>query len=161
MVIRKVSALAILLSAFLGLAALSFLGNRVLSGVFIVTAVAVLVRHAVRLCPRCSNLACGFNPRRTAGRGEGPFEPDDCHGGEFSNTPITRTTVVPLLITGSLAAIGAWQYSPVAAIILAVAILAAHSLFRELTCRHCGNDCVGNCNKRYQEWKAVQRRQGG
>jgi len=158
MILRRVSALGILLSAFVGLGVLSFLGNRVLSGIFIVTALVVLVRHGFGLCPRCSNLACGFNPHRLGG--EGSFEPDDCHGGEFSNMPITRTTVIPLLITGSLAGIGAWQYSPLAAIVLAAAILTAHSVFRELTCRHYGNDCVGNCNARYREWKVAQQRLG-
>ncbi len=158
MILRLVSALGILVSAFVGLGVLPFLGNRVLSGIFIVTALVVLVRHGFGLCPRCSNLACGFNPHRLGG--EGSFEPDDCYGGEFSNMPITRTTVIPLLITGSLAGIGAWQYSPLAAIVLAAAILTAHSVFRELTCRHCGNDCVGNCSARYREWKVAQQRLG-
>jgi hypothetical protein len=57
MILRRVSALGILLSAFVGLGVLSFLGNRVLSGIFIVTALMVLVRHGFGLCPRCSNLA--------------------------------------------------------------------------------------------------------
>lgn len=155
MILRRMSALGILLSAFVGLGVLSFLGNRILSGIFIVTALVVLVRHGFGLCARCSNLACGFNRRRLGS--EGSLEPDDCHGDEFSNLPITRTTVIPLLITGALAGIGAWQYSPLAAIVLAAAILTAHFVFRELTCRHCGNDCVGNCNARYREWKVARQ----
>ena len=45
MILRRVSALGILLSAFVGLGVLSFLGNRVLSGIFIVTALVVIVRR--------------------------------------------------------------------------------------------------------------------
>ena len=45
MILRRVSALGILRSAFVGLGVLSFLGNRVLSGIFIVTALVVIVRR--------------------------------------------------------------------------------------------------------------------
>ncbi len=60
--VRKVTSLVIL-GAFLALAALSVLGNPVLGVLFIVVAGVVLGHHAVRLCPRCSNLECAFNPR--------------------------------------------------------------------------------------------------
>ena len=56
------------------------------------------------------------------------------------------------------------QYNPLyllsAALVLAGVILAAHFVFRELTCRHCGNNCVGNCNPRYLEWKVARQQQG-
>jgi hypothetical protein len=141
----------------LALAVLSFLGNRVLSAVFIVVAGAVLVRHAVSLCPRCSNLACAFNPRAKVAA-TGASAPDDGSGGPFSDLEITRTTVVPLLVAGPLAVIGAWLYSPIATVVVAAIALSAHSVFRHLTCSRCGNDCAGNCNGRYREWKAAQRR---
>jgi len=155
---RRVTAVVIL-CAFLALGILSFLGDRVLSAIFIVVAGAVLVRHAVSLCPRCSNLACAFNPRsKVVAAGSSP--PDDGSGGPFSNLEITRTTVVPLLVVGPLAVIGAWKFSPLATVAVAVVALSAHSVFRHVTCSRCGNDCAGNCNGRYREWKAAQRRLG-
>jgi hypothetical protein len=78
----------------------------------------------------------------------------------FSDLPITRTTVIPLLLSGPLAFIGAWQYDPVATVTVGVVALTAHSVFRRLTCSHCGNDCAGNCNADYRRWKAVQRGAG-
>lgn len=155
MTARRVTSVVIL-CAFLALGVLSFLGSRVLSAIFIVVAGAVLVRHAVSLCPRCSNLACAFNPRSKVVAGSSA--PDDRSGGPFSDLEITRTTVVPLLVAGPLAVIGAWLYSPVATVVVGVVALSAHSVFRHLTCSRCGNDCAGNCNERYREWKAAQRR---
>jgi hypothetical protein len=153
MVARKVVAWVIL-AAFLALAILSFLGDRVLSGIFIVVAGGVLIRQAVSLCPRCSNLDCAFNPRaKAAGRA---LDADDLGDGNFSDLPITRTTVLPLLATGPLAFIAAWKFSPPAAVVLAVVALSAHTVFRRITCSHCGNDCAGNCNGRYREWKRTQ-----
>lgn len=159
MIARRVIS-AVILGAFLALAILSFLGNRVLSGVFIVVAGTVLVRHAVSLCPRCSNLACGFNPRRLKVEAEPLVEAGDDRGSGFSDLPITRTTVVPLLASGPFAVIGAWLYSPVVTVVVAAVALTAHFVFRELTCSRCGNDCAGNCNGRYREWRAAQRRLG-
>jgi hypothetical protein len=153
---QRVTSAAILV-AFLALAVLSFLGNRILSSVFIVTAGAVLSRHAVSLCPRCSNLACGFNLRRKRDAGHPP-ELNDHGEDSFSDLPITRTTVLPLLIAGPLAFVAAWQFNPVGAVIVAVVALSAHSVFRKITCSRCGNDCAGNCNEHYREWKRVQRR---
>jgi hypothetical protein len=146
----------VILGAFLALAILSFLGDRLLSVIFIAVAGTVLARHAVSLCPRCSNLACGFNPRIAKGGAKGPVEPDDSCESGFSDLRITRTTVVPLLIAGPLAVIGAWRYSPLATVAVAVVALAAHTVFRHLTCSRCGNDCAGNCNGRYREWKQAQ-----
>lgn len=157
MTARRVTAVVIL-CAFLALAVLSFLGNRVLSAIFIVVAGTVLTRHAVSLCPRCSNLACAFNPRMKSAAGS-PTS-DDGRSGPFSNLEITRTTVVPLLAAGPLAVIGAWLYSPIATVVVAVVALSAHSVFRHLTCSRCGNDCAGNCNGKYREWKAAQRQLG-
>lgn len=159
MIARNVTS-AVILGAFLALAILSFLGDRVLSAVFIVVAGTVLVRHAVSICPRCSNFACGFNPRRGKASPERSPEHGSGGGEEFSDLPITRTTVVPLLVSGPLAVIAAWRYSPLATVAFAAVALAAHSVFRELTCGRCGNDCVGNCNGRYREWKVAQRRPG-
>ena len=150
----------VILAAFLALGVLSFLGNRVLSVIFIVVAGGVLIRQATSLCPRCSNLCCAFNPnaKHAADRALGSdFLPDS----EFSNLPITRTTVVPLLATGPLAFIAAWQFSPPAAVILAVVALSAHTVFRRITCSRCGNDCAGNCNEQYREWKRVHSRAAG
>ncbi len=129
------------------------LGNPILGAVFIVVAGAVLVRNAVSLCPRCSNLACAFNPRAAKSGPVGP-EAEGVEG--FSDLPITRTTVVPLLLTGPLAFIGAWQYNPFAAVTVGVVALTAHSVFRRLTCSRCGNDCAGNCNARYRQWKTAK-----
>jgi hypothetical protein len=158
-VARRVTA-AVILGAFLALGVLSFLGDRLLSVVFILVAGAVLIRHAVSLCPRCSNLACAFNPRSRKAGAEGSSSPDDGSGGPFSDLEITRTTVVPLLLTGPLAVIGAWRFSPIATVAVAAVALAAHSVFRHLTCSRCGNNCAGNCNERYREWKAAQGRPG-
>jgi hypothetical protein len=159
MTARRATAMVIL-GAFLALAILSFLGDRVLSVIFIVVAGTVLVRHAVSLCPRCSNLACAFNPRAGKDGADIPTEPaDSCESG-FSDLRITRTTVVPLLIAGPLAVIAAWRYSPFATVAVAVVALSAHSVFRHLTCSHCGNECAGNCNVRYREWKRAQSRPG-
>ncbi len=161
MVARNVTAVVIL-GAFLALAVLSFLGSPWLSAVFIAVASAVLVHHAVRLCPRCSNLACAFNPRsrdRAAGA-EATLETDDGSAGPYSDLNITRTTVVPLLAAGPLAVIGAWMFSPVATVAVAVVALSAHTAFRHLTCSRCGNDCAGNCNPRYRTWKQAQRGPG-
>jgi len=157
MAARRVTAVVILF-AFLALAVLSFLGSRPLSVIFIVVAGTVLVRHAVSLCPRCSNLACAFNPRWKAVAGSPA--PDDGSGGPFSDLEITRTTVVPLLVAGPLAVIGAWLYSPVATVVAAAVALSAHSVFRHLTCSRCGNDCAGNCNRQYRDWKTAQRQLG-
>ena len=156
MAVRRVTSLVIL-GAFLALAVFAVLGNPVLGATFIIVAGAVLVHNAVKLCPRCSNVACAFNPRASES-GSPPCGEADRTG--FSRLPITRTTVVPLLMTGPLAFIGAWQYSPVAAVTVAAVALGAHTVFRRLTCSHCGNDCVGNCNPRYREWKASQHPSG-
>lgn len=150
---RTVTSLVIL-TAFLALAILAMLGNPVLGATFIVVAGAVLVHNAVRLCPRCSNLACAFNP--SASKSD-TVACDGAEGG-FSDLHITRTTLVPLLLSGPLAFVGAWQYSPVAAVTVGVVALGAHSVFSRATCSHCGNDCLGNSNARYREWKAQQRR---
>jgi hypothetical protein len=141
---RRVTALTILAS-FLALAVLSFLGNPVLSVIFIVAAGAVLTHHALRLCPRCSNTACAFNPRFD---GSAPENGGD--GGETSDLDINRTTVIPLLLTGPLAVIGAWQFSPYWTLGVAAVALSAHFVFRRLTCSHCGNRCVANCNAVYR-----------
>jgi hypothetical protein len=156
---RRVTAVVILF-AFLALGVLSFLGNRVLSLVFIVVAGVVLARHATVLCPRCSNLACAFNPH--FGKSGEPVPARDDGGADpFSDLEITRTTVVPLLATGPLAVIAAWMYSPVATVAVGAVALTAHSVFRRLTCSRCGNDCAGNCNGRYREWKAAGKPSGG
>jgi hypothetical protein len=149
---RRVTSLVIL-SAFLALAVLAVLGNPILGAVFIVVAGAVLLRNAVSLCPRCSNLACAFNPHASK---SGPVACEDEGVAGFSDLPITRTTVIPLLLTGPLAFIGAWQYNPFAAVAVGVVALTAHSVFRRLTCSRCGNDCAGNCNARYREWKTAK-----
>ena len=144
----------VILGCFLALAILSLLGNPILGAIFIVVAGAVLVHHAVSLCPRCSNSACAFNPRASQARA---LEMEGTDGADFSNLPITRTTVVPLLLVGPLAFIGTWQYRPVAAVTVGVVALGAHSVFQKLTCSHCGNDCAGNCNTQYRQWKASKR----
>ena len=152
MTARRVTSLVILI-AFLSLAVLAVLGNPILGALFVVVAGAVLVRNAVSLCPRCSNLACAFNPRASK---SGPVPGMDEGVDGFSNLPITRTTVIPLLLTGPLAFIGAWQYNPFAAVTVGVVALGAHSVFRRLTCSQCGNDCAGNCNAIYRQWRAAK-----
>jgi len=107
----------------------------------------------VKLCPRCSNMACAFNPN--VSKADEPTT-HDVGGTRFSDLPITRTTVLPLLATGPLAFIGAWLYSPIAAAVVGVVALAAHTVFRRLTCSRCGNDCAGNCNPHYRKWKHSQ-----
>jgi len=156
MTTRRATSLVIL-GAFLALAVLSVLGNPVLGVIFIVGAGVVLGHHAARLCPRCSNLDCAFNPRFSGSHspGSGSVSKD-----AFSDLPITRTTVVPLLLVGPLALVGAWLYSPVAAVAVAVVALSAHTVFRRITCSHCGNDCAGNCNEQYRQWKRSQRDTG-
>ena len=151
---RRVTSLVIL-GAFLALAVFSVLGNRVLGGLFVVVAGLVLGHHAVRLCPRCLNLQCAFNPRfsRMETRASEGIEIDR---NAFSDLPITRTTVIPLLLVGPLAFVGAWQYSPAAAVGVGIVAVSAHTVFRRLTCSHCGNSCAGNCNVRYREWKRRQ-----
>ena len=153
MTARRVTALVIL-GAFLALAVLSVLGNPVLGVLFIAVAGVVLGHHALRLCPRCSNLDCAFNPRflKTDTRGTGSTTDEP-----YSDLPVTRTTVIPLLLTGPLAFVGAWLYSPVAAVAVAVVALSAHTVFRRITCSHCDNDCAGNCNEQYRQWKRSQR----
>ena len=152
MTARRVTSLVIL-AAFLALAVLSVLGNLVVGIVFIGMAGTVLGHHAVRLCPRCSNMACAFNP---AARGSEARTSAPTGAGEYSDLPITRTTVVPLLLAGPLAFIGAWHYSPVAAVAVGVVALSAHSVFTRLTCSQCGNDCAGNRNACYRRWKSEQ-----
>jgi hypothetical protein len=149
---RRVTSLVIL-GAFLALTVLSVLGNPIFGVLFIVLAGGVLAHHALSLCPRCSNLACAFNPRFSRA---GTAASDSVGEDAFSDLPLTRTTVVPLLLTGPLAFIGAWQYSPVAAVFVAAVALGAHTVFRRITCSHCGNDCAGNCNARYRQWKTSQ-----
>lgn len=149
--VRRATSLVIL-GAFLALAVLSVLGNHVLGGLFVVVAGLVLGHHAVRLCPRCSNLQCAFNPR-SSGSGTRTSEDIGTDSEAYSDLPITRTTVIPLLLVGPLAFVGAWQYSPFAAVGVGIVALAAHTVFRRLTCSHCGNDCAGNCNVRYRQWK--------
>ena len=68
---------------------------------------------------------------------------------------------MPLLAAYPLAVVAAWQYSPLATVAVGAVGLIAHQVFRKLTCSHCGNDCVGNCNGRYKEWKAAARQAGG
>jgi len=143
LIVRQLTSLVILI-AFLALAVLAFLGDRVLSAVFIVVAGVVLVHHARSLCPRCSNRACAFNPRFRERDGS-----CDLGVAAPSRLNVNRTTVIPLLVAGPLAVIAAWRYSPSWTLGVAAVALAAHSTFRELTCRHCGNDCVGNCNPAY------------
>ncbi|HET6351843.1 MAG TPA: hypothetical protein VFG89_06930 [Coriobacteriia bacterium] len=149
MALRHTTSLVILV-AFLAFAILGVLGSPILGGIFVVTAGAVLANNAVRLCPRCSNTACAFNPH--ASKAASPM-PDDVDGQPFSDLPITRTTVLPLLATGPLAFLGAWLYNPIAAVVVAVVALTAHTVFRRVTCSHCGNDCAGNCNPQYRKWK--------
>ena len=148
---RRVTSLVIL-GAFLALAVLAVLGNPVLGGLFIVVAGVVLGHHAVRLCPRCSNLECAFNPRFSRLRTPAPEDIGVGDGG-YSDLPITRTTVIPLLVVGPLAFLAALQYNPVAAVAVGGVALAAHTVFRRITCSHCGNDCAGNCNASYRQWK--------
>ncbi|HEX9093088.1 MAG TPA: hypothetical protein VF902_03815 [Coriobacteriia bacterium] len=149
----------VILGIFLALAVLAFLGDRVLFAIYVVVAGAVLVHHAVSLCPRCSNLACAFNPRtRTTGA---PVPPDASAGdATYSDLPITRTTVVPLLLVEPLALYAAWRFSPVATIVFSGVALAAHQVFRKQTCTNCGNDCAGNCNGRYREWRRARTESG-
>jgi hypothetical protein len=146
---RRVTSLVIL-GAFLALAIFSILGNRVLGGLFVVVAGLVLGHHAVRLCPRCSNLQCAFNPLFSQSRTR---IPEGISVDAYSDLPVTRTTVIPLLLFGPLAFVGAWQYNPVAAVAIGIVALTAHSVFRRHTCSHCGNDCAGNCNVSYRQWK--------
>jgi hypothetical protein len=150
-----------ILGAFLALAVFSFLGNPWLSGVFIVVAGVVLTHHAVKLCPRCSNLACAYNPKARTNKPDAQLEGEGTDESAYSDLPITRTTVVPLLIAGPLAVIGAWLYSPIATVAVAAVALTAHTVFRRLTCSRCGNDCAGNCNAHYRAWKAARRQGGG
>ncbi|MCX6031584.1 MAG: hypothetical protein NT169_20070 [Chloroflexi bacterium] len=154
---RRVASLVIL-SMILALCVLSFLGNPLLSVPFIAVTITVLARHASSLCPRCSNLACAFNPHRASVAADVPQGPDCTMKEEFSDLPITRTTVIPFLVSGPVAFVGAWQYSPYGAVVVVTVLLAAHFVFQKLTCSHCGNNCVGNCNTTYQEWKAAQKR---
>jgi hypothetical protein len=160
MLLRKAVANVIFFSAFVGLGILALLGNWMLASVFIVTVVFVVSRHIFSICPRCSNFACGFNPRGKNISSSAQPEPGDVNGSGFSNLPTTRTTVLPFLITGPFAAIAAWIYSPVATVILFVIILIAHSIFSKITCSHCENDCVGNCNEEYKDWKAARNQPG-
>lgn len=146
---RKVTSLVIL-GAFLALAVFSVLGNRLLGGLFVVVAGLVLGHHAVRLCPRCSNLQCAFNPRFSGSQSQAP---EDISVDAYSNLPVTRTTVIPLLVVGPLAFVGALQYNPVAAVAVGIVALTAHTVFRRHTCSRCGNDCAGNCNAEYRQWK--------
>jgi len=150
---RRATSITILI-AFLALAVLAVLGNPILGGLFIVVAGAVLARNAFILCPKCSNLACAFNPRAPKS-GSATSGAGDADG--FSDLPITRTTLIPLLLTGPLAFIGAWQYNPYAAVAVGAVALGAHTVFQKLTCSQCGNDCAGNCNAQYKEWKSAQR----
>jgi hypothetical protein len=152
---RRATSLVIL-GAFLALAVLSVLGNPLLGGLFVVVAGLVLGHHAVRLCPRCSNLACAFNPHFSRAEAESS-EGVDSYNNAYSDLPITRTTVIPLLVFGPLAFVGAWQYSPAAAVGVGIVALSAHTVFRRITCSHCGNDCAGNCNVGYREWKRRSR----
>jgi len=154
-VVARTTVAWVILAAFLALGVLSFLGDRVLSGIFIVVAGGVLIRQAKSLCPRCSNLDCAFNPNRPKAT-ERAVDHDRTWSGDFSNLPITRTTVLPLLVTGPLAFIAAWKFSPSATIVLAAVALSAHTVFRRITCSQCGNDCAGNCNVHYREWKRAQ-----
>lgn len=147
MTARRLTSIVILI-AFLALGVLSFLGNRWLSVIFIVVAGTVLAHHAVRLCPRCSNTACAFNPRHSNGPAAAADRPP------YSNLKINRSTVFPLVLAGPLAIIAAWQYSPVLTVVTATVALTAHFVFRELTCKRCGNDCAGNCNSHYRAWRA-------
>lgn len=148
--LRKITALVILGCAFFGLGIISFLGNKILGGIFLIAAATVVVRHSTSICKKCSNKACGFNPHRN----------DEVCVEQFSNLPITKTTVLPLVMTGPLAVIGAWLYSPIATVALMGIVTAAHFVFRELTCKHCGNNCIGNCNSLYKEWKAANKAAG-
>jgi len=141
---RRLTSLVIL-AAFVGLAVLSFLGDRALATVFIVVAGGVLAHHAVSLCPRCSNRACAFNPRFRE-----HSDRRDLDSLPYSRLKINRTTVIPLLATGPLAVIAAWRYSPYWTVAVGAVALAAHSTFREVTCKYCGNDCVGNCNPSFR-----------
>ncbi len=153
---RRVTSLVIL-GTFLALAVLSVMGNPLLGGLFIVVAGVVLGHHAVRLCPRCSNLDCAFNPRFLKA---GPRSARGTTDEPYSDLPVTRTTVVPLLLSGPLAFVGAWQYSRIAAVTVGVVALSAHTVFRRITCSRCGNDCAGNCNEHYRAWKRLQRTTG-
>ena len=148
---RRITSMVIL-AAFAAIALLAFLGNPWLASAFLLVEGAVLAHHAFSLCGRCSNLACGFNPG--AGRGEAPpVEP-----GAYSDLPITRTTVIPLLAAYPLAVVAAWQASPIGTVAVGAVGLGAHQVFRKMTCSRCGNDCVGNCNAEYRAWRSEERR---
>ena len=144
----------VILVAFASIAVLAVLGNPWLAAVFLVVEAAVLGHHAFSLCGRCSNVACGFN-KRASEASDGALDHD-----AYSDLPVTRTTVIPLLASYPLAVIAAWQFSPLATVAVGALGLGAHQVFRKLTCAHCGNDCVGNCNGTYKIWRAEQRRQG-
>lgn len=158
--LRRATSTVIFLTAFLGLGILSFLGNHWLSAIFIVTAGVVVVRHAVSLCPQCTNYCCGFNPRLPKISPEELSKHQSEGSAGFSNLPITRTTVLPLLLTGPLAVIGAWLFSPIATIALVGVIFIAHHVFTKITCSGCENNCVGNCNENYRTWKKAEKRVG-
>lgn len=148
MLTRRLTALVILLS-FLSLAVLSFLGNRLLSVAFIAVAGTVLAHHATKLCPRCSNRHCAFNPRFSGRADDEPTVDLD----------VNRTTVIPLLATGPLAVIAAWLYSAYWTLAVGAVALTAHFVFRAQTCSHCENRCAGNCNEAYRALKQAQRRE--
>ena len=76
--------------------------------------------------------------------------------GDFSNLPITRTTVLPLLVTGPLAFIAAWKFSPSATIVLAAVALSAHTVFRRITCSPMRQRLRRELNVHYREWKRAQ-----
>ena len=57
----------------------------------------------------------------------------------------------------AIAVFAAWQFSPYWTVAWAVCALSAHSVFRELTCKHCENRCLGNCNPAYRTHRTTGR----
>lgn len=148
MLARRVTSFVIL-AAFAAIAVFAVLGDPWLAAVFLAVEAVVLGHHAFSLCGRCSNVACGFNRGCLEDGGDAGSPP-------YSDLPVTRTTVVPLLASYPLAVVAAWRFSPIATIATGAVGLAAHQAFRKLTCSRCGNACVGNCNEHYKAWKSAQ-----
>ena len=125
--------------------------------VFAVYAVALGVTgwlHWSRGCAMCTNTACAINPRSPEcvfGTRRGAVATPE--GEEFSDLDSARLGI-PVVLALLVGLYGVWTFSPLALAATVLVIAAGFALYSCVSCTGCTNDCPGNRNPAYHEWKS-------
>lgn len=156
MSLRKLSAWVwILIVVAIGV--LAFLGNRVVFYAYLGLWVPFAVYHSLRVCGRCTNLACGLNPRSPdffLRMGAGKSESTNDLG--YSDINPLPTSTLPLAALLVLGLVGGWQFSPLAVLLLLAVAAVNMTVYQRVSCARCTNNCPNNKNAAYWEWKKAR-----